>query len=290
VSNRYRLGIDGGGSKCKAVLSDMTGKVLSEATAGPANPVRGVTEATTSIVEAALLALRQAGLDQSELSHCVAGIGLAGVNLPQFQTAMQQWQHPFAACHITTDLHIACVGAHASQDGGVIILGTGSSGIAVCDGQVTEVGGHGFLVGDVGSGAWMGNAAVRYCLEVFDGIANAGALFETLCAVTECHHAHALAMRYVQAQPSVFAQLAPLVLAQAEQQDVAALNIVLQGANYVNRLAQRLLSTGITRLSLIGGLSPLMQGYLANDVKAHIVAPLHTPEIGALLYSQQHTG
>lgn len=285
----YRLGIDGGGSKCKAVLSDITGKVLSEATSGPANPVRSVTETTSSIVEAAVTALQRAGLKPNLLSRCVAGIGLAGVNLPQFQTAMQQWQHPFAACHITTDLHIACIGAHASEDGGVIILGTGSSGIAVCRGQVTEVGGHGFLVGDVGSGAWMGNAAVRYCLEVFDGIAGTGTLFDALCAQTESHNAHTLAMRYVQAQPSVFAQLAPLVLTHAKQQDAAALSIVLQGANYVNRLAQRLLATGINRLSLIGGISPLMQGYLASEVQAHIVAPLHTPELGALLFSQQHT-
>ena len=71
------LGIDGGGSKCKVVLTDSNMNILGEGIAGPANPVRGIDVATNSIMEATSQALKVAGLGNEDFSRLHVGAGLA---------------------------------------------------------------------------------------------------------------------------------------------------------------------------------------------------------------------
>ena len=51
-SKQLFLGIDGGGSKCRAILVDQDYAVLGEGISGPGNPLRGMEIATGSIMEA----------------------------------------------------------------------------------------------------------------------------------------------------------------------------------------------------------------------------------------------
>ncbi|MFT5296315.1 MAG: glucosamine kinase, partial [Colwellia sp.] len=127
-NNEIFLGIDGGGSKCKAILMSNDNKILGTGIAGPANPLHGYEQAINSIAESAKLALKNAGIDESELGNIIAGVGLAGVNLPVLFEQMSNWQHPFKKMYLATDLLIACLGAHDGKDGAVMITGTGSCG------------------------------------------------------------------------------------------------------------------------------------------------------------------
>ncbi len=115
------LGIDGGGSKCKAIVMNENDEILGTGISGPGNPLHGFEQATNSITESANLALKDAGLEHINLSELNAGVGLAGVNLPVLFKQMQEWQHPFKQMFLAHDLLIACLGAHHSQDGAVII-------------------------------------------------------------------------------------------------------------------------------------------------------------------------
>ncbi|WP_449360733.1 BadF/BadG/BcrA/BcrD ATPase family protein, partial [Alishewanella longhuensis] len=166
----YYLGIDGGGSKCKVVLTDAAFTVLAEGLGGPANPLRGMDVATQSILDATYQALAKASLPASAISEVIVGAGLAGVNIPEYHQRFSQWQHPFAELHLTSDLHVACMGAHQGRDGAVIICGTGSCGLASVKGQVLEVGGHGFPYGDSGSGAWFGLQLLQRVLRSKDAL------------------------------------------------------------------------------------------------------------------------
>ena len=58
------------------------------------------------------LAIQDAGLNLDRVNDVVAGIGLAGVNLPGLYQQIQDWHHPFKKMFLTTDLHTACIGAH----------------------------------------------------------------------------------------------------------------------------------------------------------------------------------
>lgn len=290
MQQHYFIGIDGGGTKCKAVLQNHSGQIIGEGISGSANPATDFSLAISSIVESCELALQQGQVPLSHLSFCHVGMGLAGVNLPSINRKMRQWQNPFASMHLTTDLHIACLGAHDGQDGAVIITGTGSSAFAVVDGIQLNLGGHGFTAGDKGGGAWMGLAATKICLEALDGLAKHSPLVDSLQQHLNCADATAIA-EVVNGAPAVFfASLAPLVIAAAEQNDVNAVAILHNGAEYLSKLARRLLTHSGERLSMIGGLAPSITPWLAQDVQQRLVKPIHSPDFGALLLAQQQTG
>ena len=169
-NKEFFLGIDGGGSKCKAILVDADNNILGTGISGPANPLHGYEQAVNSIIESATLAIKDAGLVGLELNDIIAGVGLAGVNLPVLFEQMSNWQHPFKQMFLATDLLIACLGAHNGQDGAVMITGTGSCGFSYVNGHPYTLGGHGFPHGDKGSGAWFGFQAANYVLMSLDGL------------------------------------------------------------------------------------------------------------------------
>lgn len=286
-SGSLYLGIDGGGSKCKVVLLAADGQLLGEGLGGPANPLRGVKVATDSILAATQQALTSAGLGFNDMARMVVGAGLAGVNMPQYFQAMSEWQHPFAEFYLTTDLHVACIGAHQANDGAVIIAGTGSCGLADVQGQVLEIGGHGFPYGDNGSGAWFGNQLVHHVLLHKDQLGPATMLTELLAEQINASDTLDIVAHFMHATPTIFAKYAPLVFAAAEQGDVVAQQIVILGAQHIEKIALRLFSINPPRLSMIGGLAYKIIPYLSDAVQQRICDAAAAPEYGAVWFAQQ---
>lgn len=285
---KFFLGVDGGGSKCRVLLTNEQGKTLGEGISGPANPNQGLDQAINSILSATEQAIKEAGLSSQCIDKIHAGVGLAGVNLPKYRRMLEQWDHPFAQMHITTDLEIACLGAHDGEDGAVIISGTGSVGMVRVNGEQHAFGGYGFSVGDQGSGAWIGHQAVVNTLLALDGLRPVSALVDSLMSYTQCADAQQLAEKMANLPPSAYARLAPLVIKQAEtQRDTIALDIIMSAADYINQLSRKLLAYKPPRLAMIGGLATPLHGWLAEDVKPKIKAALHSPEVGAILFVQQ---
>lgn len=290
LQQHYFIGVDGGGTKCKAVLQNHSGQIIGEGLSGSANPATDLPLAISSIIESCEFALKQAGVPLSHLSFCHVGMGLAGVNLPSIKNSMLQWQNPFASVHLTTDLHIACLGAHDGADGAVIITGTGSSAFAVHNGQQLNLGGHGFTAGDKCGGAWIGRAATQICLEAMDQLAPYSPLVDSFKRYLKCKDATSVA-EIVNGAPAVFfASLAPLVLESADQQDPNAMAILQDGANYLSKLARRLMPHSGGRIALIGGLAESLTPWLAEDVQSQLSQPSFSPDYGALLLAQQQTG
>ena len=73
------LGVDGGGTRCRARIEDKHGIVLGEGGSGPATMRLGLDKAWRSIMRACEAAAEQAGLAREEFSSLHAGIGLAGL-------------------------------------------------------------------------------------------------------------------------------------------------------------------------------------------------------------------
>jgi glucosamine kinase len=280
------LGIDGGGTKCKARLEDAQGNLLAEAIAGPANAARNLTGSVLALLEASEKAIAKANIRGLSLHHINAGIGLAGINIPQVKQAFLKQSLPFSNWHITTDLHIACLGAHLGEDGAIVIVGTGSSGTAIHNGQHLEVGGHGFVVGDKGSGAWLGRMAISHCLETLDGITRNNLLCKQVMSLLKCNNAYDVVSLTLEAKPAFYASIAPLVLQLAASQQADALLLVNQAATYINKICQRLLNGNLERLSLIGGITQPLMPYLDSQLQSIIQPAKATPEQGAILYSK----
>ncbi len=73
------LGIDGGGSKCRVVLVTADNRLLGEGLGGPANPLRGMSVATESILTATTPGFTGRRFDLPDaISQLIVGAGLAG--------------------------------------------------------------------------------------------------------------------------------------------------------------------------------------------------------------------
>ncbi|WP_440053297.1 N-acetylglucosamine kinase [Pseudoalteromonas sp. T1lg65] len=281
------IGVDGGGTKCRATIYSVKHGVLGTGLGGPANPLHGLERTLESIMVSTQTALQDAGLRVEQVHELNAGLGLAGVNLPALYDKIMQWEHPFKQMFLTTDLHTACIGAHEGKDGAVIITGTGSCGFALVNGESVNYGGHGFAQGDMGSGAWMGLEAVKAVLLDLDKLGASTSLSKAFLHHFNANDAMGIAEQMAGQPSSGYAKLARYVIEHAKQNDPIALSIVTSGADYISRLARRLLELNPPRLSMIGGLSEPLLNWLDRDIAEQVSLPKQPPEMGAIYFAIQ---
>lgn len=226
------LGIDGGGTGCRAAVADASGRILGRAEAGPANIASNLDAAAANILAASTAALAAAGGGQIT----AAGLGLAGANAAGAPERLRA-ALPFARVAVVTDAITAVKGALGTADGIVAALGTGSVFACQRGGTIRQIGGRGLALGDEGSGAWMGRALLAATLRAVDGYTPLTPLMETLLA--EFGGPDGIVGHSVTARPADFATLAPRILASADPAaqavlaqataDIAAAIALLQG-------------------------------------------------------------
>lgn len=278
------LGVDGGGTGCRARLADSAGAILGEGAAGPANIRIGLDESLRSVRDAAGQCLAQAGASFAD--PIVACLALAGASEPrEAAVARAAARHLFRAVIVVTDAHAACVGAHRGEDGGIVIVGTGTIGWAVRGAQgelpSARVGGWGFPVSDEGGGAWLGCEAVRRALWAYDGRIAWTPLLRAVA--DELGSDPAAIVRWMgSAKPRDFACLAPLVVEHAARADPSAREIMRQAAGHIDAIAARLGALGAARIALMGGLADSIVPWLAPATRAHLVPPAGDALDGAL--------
>lgn len=279
------LGIDAGGSTCRARLADETGKVLGEAKTGAANWRLGLEAVTASIQQATQAALQQAGLEDLPLKQLHAGIGMAGLVLESDYQAVQPLAELFAACRLTHDAYIACLGAHQGEEGGIAIFGTGSCGQIITAQESRTFGGWGFAIADQGSGAALGRAAVRTALQALETLVPASALTDAINQQFNQQASHYLTWS-ISAKPADYAKFAPLVVHYAEQDDAHARQILQGAIQEVLRYIQALQRYNTGRIALMGGLAETYQRLLPLSIRAELVQPQADALAGALLLAR----
>src|SRR6516162_6865282 len=116
------LGIDGGGSRCRARLCTLSGAKLGEGSGGPANIRLGLDQSFASILQATTQCMSQAGLSPSDFGRIVACLALAGASEPGDLDAARRRKLPYRKVIFATDAQAACVGAHGGHHGGIIVV------------------------------------------------------------------------------------------------------------------------------------------------------------------------
>jgi glucosamine kinase len=275
------LGVDGGGTSCRARLCALSGEVLGEAATGPANLRLGLAQSFSAVVSAATQTLNQAGISSAHLTRVVACLALAGASEPAYLAAALSYPHPFRKAVVITDAHAACLGAHGQGDGGVVVAGTGTVGWAIVRGQTYRVGGWGLPISDEGSGAWLGSEALRRVLWALDGRLAWTGLLRALAAEFG-DDPHFIVRWADTASARDFGSLAPRVFDYAAQGDAVAAELVGLAAGHVDALAARLVEFGAARLALVGGCAPFLQNVLAQTTKSRLVEPSGDALEGAL--------
>jgi N-acetylglucosamine kinase-like BadF-type ATPase len=117
----------------------------------------------------------------------------------------------------------------------VLVAGTGAAAGSLTDHQLTRTAdGHGWLLGDDGSGFWLGREAVRATLRTLDAGGNPGPLVDSVLRELDADRTERRRDRVIQAvnsRPGVLlSALAPLVTAAYRTGDPQAQSIVERAA------------------------------------------------------------
>lgn len=271
----FLLGVDGGGTGCRVALADASGRVIARAEAGPANIVTDPDGARAAILTAAQAAMA---------GHCAADqvcavLGLAGANFPDAAARAAEGL-PFAKAQVVQDVQIAVAGALGDADGILAAMGTGSVFAARQGGALQVIGGWGLVLGDEGSGAWIGRALMARALRGVDGFVP---LTPLLQRVLDDHGGGAGLAAYAQsARPVEFAALAPLV---SGSDDPAALAVLEAATTEVAAAIDLLQQGGALPVVFTGGLGPTYADRLRG--RWPIRAPLGDNVEGALHMARQ---
>ncbi|TGN54722.1 ATPase [Paracoccus liaowanqingii] len=264
------LGIDGGGTGCRAALCDAQGCLMGQGQGGAANINTDIEGAAASIRAATAEAIGDSGVDPRAL---VAVLGLAGGAM---QGAVRQLRGllPFARIRIVNDGITAARGALGECDGVLAAMGTGSVFVLQRGAHVRQVGGRGFLMGDQGSGAVLGRSLLAQAMRAGDGLAPMTPLLQ---AMLDRHGGIEGIIEFGnRARPGDFARLAPEML----QGDPAAEAILQEAARDILQILTVLQDGQPLPVVFTGGLGAHYAARLADALP--VQAPRGTALDGAL--------
>ena len=286
MSKPFFIGIDGGATSCRARIRDMDGSLLGEGESGPANIHSNFRLAMQSIRLACEAALRSAALDEKTLQHSHAGLGLAGAGIKSACDRLLSEKMPFASMVLETDAYAAWLGAHQGGDGAIVILGTGSCGLALINGRRIGVAGWGAEVSDEAGGQRMGREALRRTLWAFDGRAVKTALSTAL--LDRFGRDPAKIVRFAsRATPALDAELAPLGLQSASAPDPLAVTLVQETADAAVSIIDRLADAGAPAISLVGGLAEPLLPWLPPRIRDLVTEPQSDALDGSILMARR---
>jgi glucosamine kinase len=268
---KYAIGIDGGGTSCRAAVADATGLILGRGKAGAANIMSDPEGALANIIASARTALEDAGLDPAALQQSAAVLGVAGANVGPYGARIQA-ALPFARSQVVTDSLIALQGALGHADGVVGAFGTGSVYSARRNGTVREIGGWGFVIGDQASGARLGSDLLEFALLGHDGVQPVTPI--TRLVMEQFGHDPQKVVAFAHdAKPKDFAGFAPLVFDHAARGDDTAINIVRKAASDIDQTFEALLWPECRTVCLLGGLAEAYRSWLSPVHQALLVEP-----------------
>ncbi|WP_395448763.1 BadF/BadG/BcrA/BcrD ATPase family protein [Aminobacter sp. UC22_36] len=282
------LGIDGGGTGCRAALATASGDILGRGRGGPANIRTDLAGACENIVEAARLAFIDAGRDPALISSTPAVLGLAGANVGDYKQRLIAIL-PFSQSDVENDSLISLEGALGEHDGAIAALGTGTVYLARQQGQLRPVGGWGFQIGDLGSGARIGRDLLQETLLVYDNI-HAGSTLTTIMLERFNGDPSDIVEFTTNAKPGDYGAFAPMVFEHAGKGDAVGQKLVERAVSDVEETLAVFDLAQTERLCLLGGLAGLYAPLLSKRYRAIIHPPLQDALGGAVMMAAKRFG
>ncbi len=269
---RYVLGIDGGGTRTRAVILDETERVLGRGESGSSN-YDDVGEATAQAHIAQAVEAARLAADLPPGPFDAAFLGLGGIVSPTDRRIIRRIAErlnlaPADKIGVDHDIRIALAGGLRGRPGIVIIAGTGSSCYGRnAEGEAWQAGGWGPLIADEGSGYWLGVQAMKAAMRAFDGRGEPTTLLERVQQHLALADIHDIMHRlYAQGiTRAEVAAMAPLVIEAARDNDPVAQAILHRGAEELTLCAQtvaRKLRLTAPEIALTGGLTNAGETFL----------------------------
>src|SRR5919204_813602 len=257
------VGVDGGGTKTRALLTDEHGERIAEAVGGGSAVRPQEIERSAGVIAGVVRDVLEIG-ERDQVRPRVLCVGVAGVGRePERQ---ELWDALIAQqlaeeVVVQTDLAIALDDAFGDGPGVLLIAGTGSSAYGRGPtGASARCGGWGPVIGDEGGGAWIGRRALSVVAAASDGREPETALAGAVLTALELSDASELIRWAASANAGMLATLSPIVMRVAEDGDLRANAIVSMAVEelvlHVRALARQLFTDerAAVPVALSGGL------------------------------------
>lgn len=286
---RYYLGVDGGGTNCRVRLADAGLTTLADAGGGRSNlQIEGGEPAFRSIMEGTREVFAKAGVDYAETKNTYACFGMAGGRLPSARDAFERRAWPFAKTRVYDDIDIARAGALGGEDGGTIIVGTGSAALAVVNGERLQCGGWGFHIGDQMSGAILGRELVRWAVEAGDGLVEGSPLTDAVVEKLGGNLDAVMDWSFRDRRPADYGALIPLFFDYFDKGDAVGEKLMAIELGYIDEYVSWFKKRGVARMAAVGGFGTRLYPLLVERYGDFIVTPKHEPLHGAVILAKQN--
>lgn len=307
---KYFLGVDGGGTNCRVRLADENLKTLAEVKNGRSNlQIDGGDPAYKAILDGTRDVFKAAGIDYAETANTHACFGMAGGRMDTARADFAARKWPFASVTVYDDIDIAHAGALDGQEGGVIIVGTGSAAMSIVDGKRYQAGGWGFPIGDQMSGAILGRELVRYAVEAEDGLVEGSPLTDAVTAALGGSNQAVMTWSFaveldvkiisndgsegcddalIGRAPAEYGKMMPLLFEYFEKGDPVAQKMIDIQMDSIDTYVRWFKAHDAKVMAIVGGfgqrLFPILQQRYGNFVTLPAYEPLH----GAVILAKQN--
>jgi N-acetylglucosamine kinase-like BadF-type ATPase len=302
---KYLIGMDGGGTKTKCVLTDINLKPIHETTGGPSNfLVIGTEKVSETILNLISDIATSQNISPTEIESIVLGTTGGGrrsdaeILEAQIKKDALQKSITINQLLVESDARIALEGAFSGKAGSILIAGTGSIMFGKDEiGEIHRVGGFGRFIGDEGSGYRIGRIGLNAVARYFDGRAKQTKIVDLLQQEFSISSSEELITEVYRNNFNI-PSVAPLVFEAAESGDKIAQRILEDEANelFLHLSAMKIkLNVAFLKVSLIGSLLTTANyfSYLFNEMvvrkfnDVQIKEAEHSPEFGAALMAKQ---
>jgi N-acetylglucosamine kinase-like BadF-type ATPase len=304
----YLIGIDGGGTKTRCLLSDQKLNIIDECIGGGSNfLVAGFEEVNKRLFDLINKCLKKNKLKFKNISAIVLGTAGAGritdaENLRKsFISFLQKKKINFKNFFVVSDARIALEGAFSGKPGSVLIAGTGSIMFGKDqNGTIHRVGGFGRIIGDEGSGFSVGRKALNAVSKELDGRGEKTLITQFLKKEYKIGTADDLIISVYRKDldPST---IVPIVIKAASKKDNTANKILYEETDELIlhlKTMYKKLNQKILKVSFIGGIienknifSLALKKKIKNELKnITVIKPQKLPAYGALLLANEFIG
>jgi len=299
---RFVLGIDGGATKTLAAVLDLETRTLYLAQGGPSNEDSvGAEAAVRALLQTADDALHRAAISADELGAAV--LAVAGTDTDAVAEHVRSARA--AAWIVVNDVVGAWATATGAAPGLAVIAGTGSNVFGVgSDGRAWRAGGWGHLLGDEGSGYWLGIQSIKAALRDREASGPETALSDAAPAFFEAASVEAVAS-LVYSKPLSKSEIAGFAIETArlaENGDAVACALYERGARELGeQIAAVIRQAGLQGafpVGLIGSVfkagpvfvAPLVRGIRQCAPEARVATVEMPPVGGSLLLAARACG
>ena len=299
---RYLLGVDGGATKTLAAVLDLETLSVRLGHSGPSNEdAVGPAAAVEALLDAADEAIQSAGVSSEQVGSAV--LAVAGTDTDALAEHVRAART--GAWIVVNDVVGAWASATGAGPGVGVIAGTGSNVFGVGPGgEGWRVGGWGHILGDEGSGYWLGLESIKATLHDREASGPATALTEVAPAFFDVDSVEALAS-LVYSKPLTKGEIAAFTVETvriAELGDEVARDLVARGgAELGAQVATVIGQTGLSGrfpVGLIGSafkagalfVDPLAAVVHEQAPEAQLAAVEMAPVAGSLLLAARACG